>query len=268
MCLAAGLMAVVGFVPGSGWCGANVSAASVDSAALIMTGTGRSARAVGAGFFVSVPSRRFAGKSFFYLVTVRHNLLDAHGHPLSELWLSVPHRATKVKERLPVANDWFFSQSNPKLDLAALPYSPPDATISAVAVGTMAAPGAGGISARALLGADAYYVSMIADAGASPVAALRFGWVSIAGPIPAGTAAAGIQHLLFVDGPGRPKMSGAPMFVDRNGTWLLGMVEADAAIEGEPGADHLVGVIPAAPIAELTRAMAAVQDRKREAGSR
>lgn len=256
--------------PGAARCGTVVSAENVNSAVLIMTGTGEAAHPVGAGFFVSVPSRRFAGSSFFYLVTARHNLFDAQGRPRSGLWLYVPHRTGKSRERLPTANDWFFSQSDAKIDLAALPYSPPAAAISAVAVRMMNGPDESGVAPQQLLGADAYYISYLSRAtGAhSPIAALHFGWVSIAAPIPAATGGAGIQHLLFVEGVAEPGMSGAPIFVDRNGSRLLGMVEADTTINATAGAERLIGVMPAAPIARLTTAMAAAQDRKRATDSR
>src|SRR5512135_2326413 len=49
---------------------------------------------VGTAFFVAVPSETFPGRSFVYLVTAHHNLLDGSGSPREGLMLTLEDAKT------------------------------------------------------------------------------------------------------------------------------------------------------------------------------
>ena len=105
-------------VMGLGWAAKaqNVTPESLGSSGLIMTGAGEDARrAIGIGFFVEVPSQSFKGRSFIYLVTARHVLLDGSGRPLHRLSFVIGHGkgGAPVISPLPSANEWFFDPQRP-----------------------------------------------------------------------------------------------------------------------------------------------------------
>jgi hypothetical protein len=240
----------------------NVTPRSLGSAGLIMTGPGGERRGVGIGFFVEVPSQSFKGNSFIYLVTARHALLDEAGRPLPQLSFSVGRGkgGAPALQALPPANEWFFDPRDRYVDLAALPFSPSaDYTtipISRVLEGT----------GSENLGADAYYVALLSEAGgAAPVMTVHFGRVSLADTVAATVPGVGVQRLSFLEGLSAPQLSGSPVFIrgaDR--VWLFGLVEAKAAMAAGEEHNGMIGVLPAEKIAETVRAMAAAQDRKRE----
>jgi hypothetical protein len=244
----------------------NISATSLGSVGLIMHGEQDDAVPVGIAFFVEVPSLRFKGKSFVYLITARHVLLDERGRALGGLWLSMRQSGSSRAAvlRLPPANQWFFSPGDSSLDLAALPYAPTDASFTPVLVGDLIG-GSGDteLPADRILGSDVYYISLTGDpSGGMPVEEIHFGHVSVAVAVQADIAGVGIQRLLFVEGLSAPQLSGAPIFLHGKHTMLFGMVEARASIPGAQASPNLIGVLPAAPIAVLARAMAAEQDRR------
>src|ERR1022692_1707272 len=63
---------------------------------------------VGTAFFVAVPSAVFPGRSFVYLVTAHHNLLDDGGNPRAGLLLTLEDSRTGAmrEEPLPLESRW------------------------------------------------------------------------------------------------------------------------------------------------------------------
>jgi hypothetical protein len=238
----------------------NVTPESLGSSGLIVTGSGEDRRAVGIGFFVEVPSARFKGSSFIYLITARHVLLDASGRPLHALSFAIGHGkgGAPVLTPLPAANEWFFDPRDRYADLAALPFSPHGADFTTIPINRVLE-GSGSEN----LGADAYYVSLLSEeAGSSPIMTVHFGRVSIAEAVGATVPGAAMQRLCFLEGLSAPQLSGSPVFIrgaDR--VWLWGLVEARASLAAsEEHGGGMVGVLPAEKIAETAKAMAAAQD--------
>ncbi len=73
-----------------------------------MVHTGGRAVQVGTAFFVAVPSLAAPGRSFVYLVTAHHNLLDAGGKSRDGLLLTLEDSRTSAmrEEPLPPENGW------------------------------------------------------------------------------------------------------------------------------------------------------------------
>lgn len=250
-------------VVGLGWTARaqNVTPESLGSSGLIMTGSGDDRRPVGIGFFVEVPSERFRGNSFIYLVTARHVLLNSAGRPLREMSFVVGHGrgGAPLVTPLPSADEWFFDPRDRWADLAALPFSPSGASYTTVPINRVLE-GSGSEN----LGADAYYVALLSEEGSiAPIMTVHFGRVSIADPVSAVVPGAGPQRLCFLEGLSAPHFSGSPVFIrgaDR--VWLWGLLEAGSTLAAQQeAASGMVGVLPSEKIAETVRAMAAAQDR-------
>ncbi|MGD0673727.1 MAG: hypothetical protein ABSB13_16805, partial [Candidatus Binatus sp.] len=75
---------------------------------------------VGTAFFVAVPSAVFPGRSFVYLVTAHHNLLDDAGNPRAGLLLTLEDAKTGAmrEEPLPPENRWVLDPQEEKADVA------------------------------------------------------------------------------------------------------------------------------------------------------
>ena len=244
----------------------NVTPESLGSAGLILAGQGAGRRAVGIGFFIEVPSERFNGSSFVYLVTAKHNLLDAARRPLNDLSFALAQgkAGSAAVKPLPSVNEWVFYPKDPKVDLAVLPYSPLGANYTTVPVSHLIDTSASdGAATGFQLGADAYYVSLLSESPASaPIMTIHFGRVSVADSVAAEVESVGPQRLNFLEGLSVAQLSGSPVFVRiGDSIWLWGLVEARAAIAMSEDHSGLIGVLPATPIAQTVRAMAAAQDR-------
>ncbi len=242
----------------------NVTPESLGSSGLITAGRGDDRRPVGIGFFVEVPSQSFKGKSFIYLITARHVLLDGSGRPLAEISFVSGHGkgGAPVVSALPPASQWFFDPHDRYADLAALPFSPRGVEFTTVPIRSVLE-GSGSEN----LGADAYYVALLSDeAESAPVMTVHFGRVSVAQAVAGNVVGAGSQRLCFLEGLSAPQLSGSPVYIrgaDR--VWLWGLIEAKSSLAGQEGggAGAMIGVLPAEKIAETVKAMAAAQDRHR-----
>jgi len=223
---------------------------------------------IGSAFFVEVPSKAFSGNSFVYLITARHNLFDNNGNPIAKPRLSVLDSRTSVlrEDPLPSGDRWFSDPKNDDIDLAVLPFSPAHATFTTIPLARFVntSPDTT-IAVDSQLGADAYYLSVISGAELEPhpVIATRFGRVSVAQPAATSDIpGAGKQNLYFLEGASAPQASGAPVFMRTGENAVLwGMVEGSIADPSSPFSG-LIGVLPAAQIAETVRAMAAIQEQK------
>jgi hypothetical protein len=242
----------------------NVTPESLGSSGLIISGAGEERRAVGIGFFVEVPSRTFKGKSFIYLITARHVLLDSSGRPLQRITFVIGHGkgGAPVTTALPAADQWFLDPHDRFADIAALPFSPQGVAFTTVPIASVLE-GSGSEN----LGADAYYVALLRDqAESAPIMTVHFGRVSVADPVSGSVPGVGSQRLCFLEGLSAPQLSGSPVYIrgaDR--IWLWGLVEASSSLtpagHSENPAAGMIGVVPSEKIAETVKAMAAAQDR-------
>lgn len=244
----------------------NVSSQTLRSVAAIVTGEGGRRTAVGAAFFVDVPSKLYTGSTFVYLLTARHNLLDAKGGRLSRLWLRLEgtHSATVQDQPLPAEDQWILDPQDEDVDLAALPYPPGKGNFSTIPLSWfLGSESATTIPLEAQIGAEAYYLTMTGSGAVSPrfVAVTRFARVSVAEPTRTEVRGAGVQELCFLDGAGAADFSGAPVFLRTASKFVFwGMLEAGA--QPSAGAlSGLVGVLPASYIARTVQAMADAQER-------
>ncbi len=247
----------------------NVASGTLHSVATIVAaGAGGSRQTtLGSAFFVEVPSKVFQGKAFVYIVTARHNLLDAHGHPVAKPRISLEDSSTGALREVPLppVNEWILDPRDPSVDLAALPFSPADAHFATIPIGRFLNANADTtIPIESQLGAEAYYLAAMSGAAADarPVVVTRFGRVSVAEPAPSDVPRAGRQNLCFLEGTSFPELSGAPVFLRTPESAVLwGMVEArgDASNRQLSG---LIGVLPAGYIAETVQAMAAAQEQR------
>ncbi len=227
---------------------------------------------VGTAFFVAVPSTAVPGRSFVYLVTAHHNLLDASRRPGGPLWLTIEDAKTGAMREVPLPpeNKWVLDPRHESADVAAAAFVPDNANIAPIPVGSLL--GAEGDSAaHPETGAQVYYLTAATVGMSKPrfEALARFGHVSV--PIPADTevAGAGPQQLCFLDGGGTPGFSsGAPVFVNAGLRFLLwGILEAGISAAADPVFAGLAGVLPASYVAETVQAMAEIQDKAlRKAG--
>ncbi len=247
----------------------NVASGTLHSVATIVAaGAGGSRQTtLGSAFFVEVPSKVFQGKAFVYIVTARHNLLDAQGNPVAKPRISLEDSRTGALRdvALPPVNEWILDPRDPSVDLAALPFAPADAHFTTIPIGRFLNAGADTtIPVESQLGAEAYYLTTMSGAAADarPVVVTRFGRVSVAEPARSDVPGAGRQNLCFLEGTSFPELSGAPVFLRTpENAVLWGMVEArvDASNRQLSG---LIGVLPASYIAETVQAMAAAQEQK------
>ncbi|MGC1400515.1 hypothetical protein [Candidatus Binatus sp.] len=220
---------------------------------------------VGTAFFVAVPSSVFPGRSFVYLVTAHHNLLDGNGSPRAGLLLTLEDSATgKMREEpLPAENRWVLDPNQVKADVAAIPLTPKGASIAPIPLGSLL--GGDDPLARPETGAQVYYLTA-ATVGVNQrrfEALARFGHVSVADPADTEVIGAGLQTLSYLDGGSAPGFSsGAPVFVSLGLRFALwGILEANTSLNTDPVFSGLAGVLPARYVAETCKKMGEVQDK-------
>jgi hypothetical protein len=231
----------------------------------IVTHSGGRVVQVGTAFFVAVPSTVFPGRSFVYLVTAHHNLLDDNGKPRAGLMLTLEDTKTGTmrEEPLPLENKWVLDPVAEKADVAAIPLTPQGASIAPIALASLL--GSEDPLARPETGAQVYYLTA-ATVGVSNhrfEALARFGHVSVSAPADTEVIGAGLQQLSYLDGGSAPGFSsGAPVFVSAGLRFALwGILEANTSLNSDPVFSGLAGVLPARFVAETCKAMGAVQDR-------
>jgi hypothetical protein len=231
----------------------------------IVTHSGGHVVQVGTAFFVAVPSEAFPGRSFVYLVSARHNLLDGSGNPRSGLSLTLEDAKTGAmrEESLPPEGKWVLDPIDEKADVAAVPFITEGASIAPIPLGSLL--GSEDSLARPETGAQVYYLTA-ATVGAKEArfeALARFGHVSVPAPAETEVIGAGLQQLSYLDGGGAPGFSsGAPVFVSAGLRFALwGILEANTSLNTDPVFAGLAGVLPAKYVAETVKAMGAVQDK-------
>jgi len=242
-----------------------VPSGTLRNVAGIVAHSGGRVEQVGTGFFVAVPSAAFPGRSFVYLVTAHHNLLDDDGSPRSGLMLTLEDSKTGTmrEDPLPPENKWVLDPVQVKADVAAIPLTLPGASIAPIALSSLL--GNEDPLARPQTGAQVYYLTA-ATVGISSrrfEALARFGHVSVPTPADTEVIGAGLQQLCYLDGGTAPGFSsGAPVFVSVGARFALwGMLEANTSLNTDPVFSGLAGVLPARFVAETVKAMGAVQDR-------
>jgi hypothetical protein len=220
---------------------------------------------VGTAFFVAVPSAAFPGRSFVYLVTAHHNLLDDNRNPRRGLLLTLEDSRTGAmrEDPLPPENKWVLDPTAEKADVAAIPLTPTGASIAPIALSSLL--GNEDPLARPETGAQVYYLTA-ATVGANQhrfEALARFGHVSVPAPADTEVIGAGLQELSYLDGGSAPGFSsGAPVFVSAGLRFALwGILEANTSLNTDPVFSGLAGVLPAKYVADTVKAMGAVQDR-------
>jgi hypothetical protein len=233
-------------------------------AGIVAHSGGRSVQ-VGTAFFVAVPSIAFPGRSFVYLVTAHHNLLDGYGKPRPGLLLTLEDSKTGAmrEEPLPPETRWVLDPNEEKADVAAIPLTPQGASIAPIALGSLL--GNDDPLARPETGAQVYYLTA-ATVGVSQhrfEALARFGHVSVPAPADTEVIGAGLQQLSYLDGGGAPGFSsGAPVFVSAGLRFALwGILEANTSLNTDPVFSGLAGVLPAKFVAETVKKMGEVQDK-------
>jgi hypothetical protein len=220
---------------------------------------------VGTAFFVAVPSDAFPGRSFVYLVSARHNLLDGKGDPRTGLSLTLEDSKTGAmrEDPLPPEGKWVLDPIDEKADVAAVPFVTEGASIAPIPLGSLL--GSEDPLARPETGAQVYYLTA-ATVGAKEArfeALARFGHVSVPAPADTEVIGAGLQQLCYLDGGGAPGFSsGAPVFVSAGLRFALwGILEANTSLNTDPVFSGLAGVLPAKYVAETVKAMGEVQDK-------
>jgi hypothetical protein len=243
----------------------SVPSGTLRNVAGIVVHSGGRVTQVGTAFFVAVPSVVFPGRSFVYLVTAHHNLLDDSGNPRAGLLLTLEDSKTgKMREEpLPLENHWVLDPNEEKADVAAVPFTPKNASIAPIALGSLL--GSDDPLARPETGAQVYYLTA-ATVGVNQhrfEALARFGHVSVPQPADTEVIGAGLQELSYLDGGGAPGFSsGAPVFVSAGLRFALwGILEANTSLNTDPVFSGLAGVLPAKYVAETCRAMGVVQDK-------
>jgi hypothetical protein len=233
-------------------------------AGIVAHSGGRSVQ-VGTAFFVAVPSIAFPGRSFVYLVTAHHNLLDGYGKPRDGLLLTLEDSKTGAmrEEPLPPETRWVLDPNEEKADVAAIPLTPQGASIAPIALASLL--GNDDPFARPETGAQVYYLTA-ATVGVSQrrfEALARFGHVSVPAPADTEVIGAGLQQLSYLDGGGAPGFSsGAPVFVSAGLRFALwGILEANTSLNTDPVFSGLAGVLPAKFVAETVKKMGEVQDK-------
>jgi len=249
-----------------------VPSGTLRNVAGIVTHTGGRVVQVGTAFFVAVPSSVFPGRSFVYLVTAHHNLLDDAGNPRQGLLLTLEDSRTGAmrEEPLPPENRWVLDPQEEKADVAAVPFTPKDASIAPIALGSLL--GTDDPLARPETGAQVYYLTA-ATVGVNQrrfEALARFGHVSVPAPADTEVIGAGLQQLSYLDGGGAPGFSsGAPVFVSAGLRFALwGILEANTALNSDPVFSGLAGVLPASTWPIPSRRWARCRTRRCAAPSR
>jgi hypothetical protein len=221
---------------------------------------------IGTAFFVAVPSHVFEGRSFVYLVTAHHNLLDSNGKAAEGLGLTFEDAKTGItrEEGLPPESKWVLDPSGESVDVAAVPFNPVGANIAPIPLGSIVATETE-MATLAETGAQTYYLTA-ASVGLNKQrfeALARFGRVSVARPLEAEVPGAGVQELCFMDGGGTPGFSsGAPVFVQAGLRFVLwGILESTNSASASSTFQGLAGLVPANSVAETVQAMAAAQER-------
>jgi hypothetical protein len=231
----------------------------------IVTHSGGRSVQVGTAFFVAVPSIAFPGRSFVYLVTAHHNLLDDDRKPRTGLLLTLEDSKTgKMREEpLPPETRWVLDPNEEKADVAAIPLTPEGASIAPIALASLL--GNDDPFARPETGAQVYYLTA-ATVGVNQhrfEALARFGHVSVPAPADTEVIGAGLQQLSYLDGGSAPGFSsGAPVFVSAGLRFALwGILEANTSLNTDPVFSGLAGVLPAKFVAETVKKMGEVQDK-------
>ena len=231
----------------------------------IVTHSGGRSVQVGTAFFVAVPSIAFPGRSFVYLVTAHHNLLDDDRKPRAGLLLTLEDSKTGAmrEEPLPPETRWVLDPNEEKADVAAIPLTPQGASIAPIALGSLL--GNDDPFARPETGAQVYYLTA-ATVGVQQhrfEALARFGHVSVPAPADTEVIGAGLQQLSYLDGGSAPGFSsGAPVFVSAGLRFALwGILEANTSLNTDPVFSGLAGVLPARFVAETVKKMGEVQDK-------
>ena len=242
-----------------------VPSGTLRNVAGIVTHSGGRSEQVGTAFFVAVPSMAFPGRSFVYLVTAHHNLLDDGGKPRVNLLLTLEDSKTGAmrEDPLPPENRWVLDPIEVKADVAAIPLTPQGASIAPIALGSLL--GSEDPFARPETGAQVYYLTA-ATVGVNQhrfEALARFGHVSVPAPADTEVIGAGLQQLCYLDGGGAPGFSsGAPVFVSAGLRFALwGILEANTSLNTYPVFSGLAGVLPARFVAETVRKMGEIQDK-------
>jgi len=221
---------------------------------------------IGTGFFVAVPSRVYVGRSFIYLVTAHHNLLDPDGKPAEGLFLTLEDSKTGAmrEEVLPPETKWILNPRNESVDVAATPLNPANANIAPISLDSIMSSDME-MNMLAETGAQVYYLTAASVGIAKPQfeALARFGRVSVARPAEAEVPIAGVQRLCFMDGGATPDFSsGAPVFVQAGLRFVLwGILESNNSASATSTFQGLAGVLPASNVAETVKAMAAAQEK-------
>ena len=233
-------------------------------AGIVVHSGGRSEQ-VGTAFFVAVPSLAAPGRSFVYLVTAHHNLLNGDGKPRDGLMLTLEDSTTGAmrEEPLPPENRWVLDPHEEKADVAAIPLTPKGASIAPIALASLL--GSEDPLSRPETGAQVYYLTA-ATVGVTThrfEALARFGHVSVPAPADTEVIGAGLQQLSYLDGGSAPGFSsGAPVFVSAGLRFALwGILEANTSLNTDPVFSGLAGVLPARYVAETVKAMGTVQDK-------
>ncbi len=249
----------------SALCADTVPSGTLRNVAGIVTHSSGRVVQLGTAFFVAVPSEVFPGRSFVYLVTAHHNLLDDGGNPRAGLLLTLEDSKTGAmrEEPLPPENRWVLDPQEEKADVAAVPFTPQSASIAPIALGSLL--GSDDPLARPETGAQVYYLTA-ATVGVNQrrfEALARFGHVSVPAPADTEVIGAGLQQLSYLDGGGAPGFSsGAPVFVSAGLRFALwGILEASTSLNTDPVFSGLAGVLPARYVADTVKAMGAVQDK-------
>ena len=242
-----------------------VPSGTLRNVAGIVTHNGGRVVQVGTAFFVAVPSKAFPGRSFVYLVTAHHNLLDVDRKPREGLLLTLEDTKTGAmrEDPLPLESRWVLDPLEEKADVAAIPLTPQGASIAPIALASLL--GTDDPMARPETGAQVYYLTA-ATVGVNQhrfEALARFGHVSVPEPADTEVIGAGLQTLSYLDGGSAPGFSsGAPVFVSAGLRFALwGILEANTSLNTDPVFSGLAGVLPARFVAETVKAMGAVQDR-------
>ncbi len=248
----------------------NVPSGTLRNVAGIVTHSEGRTVQVGTAFFVAVPSKAAPGRSFVYLVTAHHNLLDENRQPRSGLMLTLEDSKTGAmrEEPLPPENRWVLDPNEVKADVAAIPLTPQGASIAPIALGSLL--GNDDPFARPETGAQVYYLTA-ATVGVNQnrfEALARFGHVSVSAPADTEVIGAGLQQLCYLDGGSAPGFSsGAPVFVSAGLRFALwGILEANTSLNTDPVFSGLAGVLPAKFVAETVRKMGEIQDKTLQGG--
>ncbi len=242
-----------------------VPSGTLRNVAGIVTHNGGRVVQVGTAFFVAVPSKAFPGRSFVYLVTAHHNLLDEDRKPREGLLLTLEDSKTGAmrEDPLPIESRWVLDPLEEKADVAAIPLTPQGASIAPIALASLL--GTDDPMARPETGAQVYYLTA-ATVGVNQhrfEALARFGHVSVPAPADTEVIGAGLQTLSYLDGGSAPGFSsGAPVFVSAGLRFALwGILEANTSLNTDPVFSGLAGVLPAKFVAETCRRMGEVQDK-------